>query len=105
MEVIAELTATGEPVTPTVVARKAGVSRQWLYTFTDAQQAIQAAAGAPAPPPASPPPSQASWQRRVEALNDDNQRLRRQVKELEDLVAALYGLRRSELHGAAISRS
>jgi hypothetical protein len=44
-------------------------------------------------------------QRRLETLSDENQRLRRKVKELEDLVATLYGLRRSELSGVAPQKS
>ncbi len=54
---------------------------------------------------ASSAANQASWQRRVEALSDENQRLRHKVKDLEDLVAKLYGLRRSEQCGAATPRS
>jgi hypothetical protein len=37
---------------------------------------------------------------RVDALSDENQRLRRKVEELHDLVATLYGLCRSEQSGA-----
>jgi hypothetical protein len=99
MQAIADLAAAGGPVTPSAVSRKAGVSRQWLYTFAEAQQAIQAAHRVSGPSPAGPPPGLVSWQRRVEALTDDNRRLRRKVKELEDLVAVLYGMRRSEQSG------
>ena len=106
MQAIADLAAAGEPVTPTTVARKAGVSRQWLYTFPDAHDVMRGSpSGSPPPVTASPAANHASWQRRVEALSDENQRLRRKVKELEDLVAKLYGLRRSEQRGAATTRS
>lgn len=81
-------------MTPTAVARRAGVSRQWLYTFEEARAAIEAAQRRQTPP-SSPPPSQrastTSLQRRLEALTDDNQRLRRRVQELEDRLAAVYG--------------
>jgi Family of unknown function (DUF6262) len=101
MQAIADLAAAGQPVTPTTVARKAGVSRQWLYTFPDAHDAMRGSpSGSPPPVAASSAANQASWQRRVEALSDENQRLRRKVKELEDLVARLYGLRRSECWAA-----
>ncbi len=106
MQAIADLAAAGESVTPTTVAHRAGVSRQWLYTFPDAHHAIRASSSASPPPvTASSAANQASWQRRVEALSDENQRLRHKVKELEDLVARLYGLRRSEQCGAATPRS
>jgi hypothetical protein len=104
MQAIADLAAAGEPVTPSTVARKAGVSRQWLYTFPDAHDAIRASTSG-SPPPLAAVAKDASWQRRVEALSDENQRLRHKVKELEGLVAKLYGLRRSEQYGAATSRS
>jgi hypothetical protein len=105
MQAIADLTAAGEPITPTAVARKAGVSRQWLYTFPDAHHAIRASPSEAPPPVASTSATNASWQRRVEALSDENQRLRRKVEELEERVARLYGLRRSEQWGPATPRS
>jgi hypothetical protein len=106
LKAVAILTASGEAVTPTAVARRAGVSRQWLYTFDEALEAIRAAT-VPDPPARSVmPPSQrtsvASLQRRVEALTDDNQRLRRCVAELEQRLAALYGEWRTR-QGAGIS--
>jgi hypothetical protein len=94
LKAIEALAASGAPVTPTAVARRAGVSRQWLYTFDAARQAISAAnreASTQPPVPAPQRPSLASWQRRVEALTDDNQRLRQRVNELEQRLAAIYG--------------
>ena len=105
MRAIADLVAAGEPVTVAAVARRAAVSRQWLYTFTDAHDAVRAARTSAPCELAGPPLRDASWQRRVEALTDDNQRLRRKVKELEDRIAALYGLWRSEQFGATTPRS
>lgn len=95
LEAVAILAACGEAVTPTAVARRASVSRQWLYTFDEALEAIRAANAAhhstrSVVPPAQGP-SAASLQRRVEALTDDNQRLRQRVQELEQRLAALYG--------------
>jgi hypothetical protein len=93
LEALAILAASGEAVTPTSVARRAGVSRQWLYTFDEALEAIRVARPADrsigAPPGQGP--SAASLQRRIEALTDDNQRLRRRVRELEQRLAGLYG--------------
>jgi hypothetical protein len=53
MQAIADLAAAGEPVTPTTVARKAGVSRQWLHTFQDARESIRGS-------PSGSPPSVAA---------------------------------------------
>ena len=97
LEAIAAIVAENEAVTPTAVARRAGVSRQWLYTFDDALSAIRLAASTR---PATPVPqdqraSFASMQRRLEVLSEDNRRLRHQVGELEDRLARAYGALRS----------
>jgi hypothetical protein len=94
---VATLSATGAHVTPTSVARQAGVSRQWLYTFDDALEAIRAAARITlsSAVPSAERSSVASLQRRLEALTDDNQRLRKRVGELEERLAVLYGELRS----------
>jgi hypothetical protein len=94
LEAVAALAAAGEAVSPTIVARRARVSRQWLYTFDEALEAIRAADAATRTGSAVPPaqaPSAASLQRRIEALTDDNQRLRRRIQELEQRLAAMYG--------------
>jgi hypothetical protein len=95
LEAVAILAASGEAVTPTAVARRASVSRQWLYTFDEALDAIRAASASGRSTrsvvPHAQGPSAASLQRRVEALTDDNQRLRGRVQELEQRLAALYG--------------
>jgi len=97
LEAIAAIVAENEAVTPTAVARRAGVSRQWLYTFDDALSAIRLAASTR---PATPVPqdqraSLASMQRRLEVLSEENRRLRHQVGELEDRLARAYGALRS----------
>lgn len=80
-------------MTPTTVARRAGVSRQWLYTCEEAMAAINAARGEGpmAPPPPGRAASVSSLKRRLEAATDANKRLRRRVDELESQVALLYG--------------
>lgn len=102
LEAIKTLAADGKPVNPTTVARQAGVSRQWLYTFEEAREAMSVAntaASSRSPLPPAQQPSTASWRRRVEALTDDNERLRQRVRELEERLAALYGQWRCQPDG------
>lgn len=101
---LAELTDSGQPVTISTVAARAGVSRAWLYTQTDLRQQIQARAAppSPTPPAASTPASDASLRQRlslalerVRELTDENDALRRQI-------AGLHGqLRATQLTGHA----
>lgn len=97
LEAIASLVAEGQTVTPTLVAKRAGVSRQWLYAF---DQALAAIRGAPVAAlrkaaPGSQRASPASLQRRIEVLTDENSRLRQRVEELEYRLASAYGALRS----------
>jgi hypothetical protein len=95
---IALLTADGRQVSPTTVARHAGVSRQWLYTCHEAMDAIEAARAHSDGPTHTRPPQQASTaslRRRVELLTDDNKRLRQRVADLEAQLAILYGALRT----------
>lgn len=95
LDAVTALADAGLPVNPTTVARHARVSRQWLYTFDGARQAIAAVApqvhSQPDAPPRAQRPTTASLQRRLEAVTDDNHRLRQRVRELEDRLAGLYG--------------
>ncbi len=97
LEAITALVAQGEAITPTAVARRAGVSRQWLYTFDDALSAIRLAASTrpAAPVPQDQRASLASLQRRLEVVTEENRRLRHHVGELEDRLARSYGALRS----------
>lgn len=92
---VADIAAAGDPVTPSAVARRAGVSRQWLYTCDEAMAAMREAAGGQNENTARVPPKQAaspaSLQRRIEALTDDNKRLRQHAADLERRLAAVYG--------------
>src|SRR5882762_3010014 len=76
LEAVAILAASGAVVTPTAVARRASVARQWLYTFDEGLEAIRAASAADRASRSVVPPAQgpsaASLQHRVEALTDDN---------------------------------
>ena len=97
LEAITSLVAENQEVTPTSVARRAGVSRQWLYTFDEALEAIRLAASTrlKAPVPRDQRASVPSLHRRLEVLIEDNQRLRRQVGKLEERLARAYGAMRS----------
>lgn len=91
IQALHELDHAGSPVTFETVARRAGVSRSWLYTQPDLRSEIQrlrqAARRAPENSvPASQRASDASLLRRLEAANqrnrqltDENQQLRRQL--------------------------
>ena len=96
-EAITWLVAENQVVSPTSVARRAGVSRQRLYTFDEALEAIRLAASTQ--PTAAVPRDQrasvASLQHGLEVLTEDNRRLRRQVAELEERLAGAYGALRS----------
>ncbi len=105
-----ELDRAGTPITFEAVARHAGVSRSWLYTEPDLRGEIErlreATGRAPTPPvPAAQRSSDASLLRRLHAaqernrqLNEDNQRLRRQ------LARALGDQRAVEHHGDSRDR-
>jgi septal ring factor EnvC (AmiA/AmiB activator) len=101
---IEALAKDGELVTPTTVARLAGVSRQWLYTCDEVMTAIAAAqtqTPRPAPGRSGRAASIASLKRRLEAATDTNKQLRQRVAELEAQVANLYGeLRTRRQNGA-----
>ena len=96
-EAITWLVGENQVVSPTSVARRAGVSRQWLYTFDEALEAVRLAASTQrtAPVPPDQRASVASLHRRLEAVSEDNRRLRGQVAELEERLAGAYGALRS----------
>ena len=94
-EAISVLTERGDAVTPTSVARAAGVSRQWLYTDTTRLAAIRLHQTDDTTQPPGSRASRPSQLRRIELLLDDNGRLRERVAELEARVATLYGELRS----------
>ena len=94
------LVRRGEVISPTSVARAAGVSRQWLYTDPARLAVIRKhQVDGVAPIQHHRPASSPSQMRRIEALLDDNRRLRTRVETLEGRLATLYGeLRRSPPH-------
>jgi len=95
---IDELTFSGEQVSFQAVARRAGVSRQWLYTRPELRAEIERlrATHADRSGPSVPAPersSDASLRQRLESLLE-NGRLHNQVAELRDELALAYGRQR-----------
>lgn len=76
----------GEPITPTSLARAAGVARSWIYSQPELMTTIRAAAPGPVPQRASVRASEESWQHRlalaharIRELTAENALLRRQL--------------------------
>lgn len=91
---IAELQAANQTITPSSVAQTSRVSRQWLYTCPETLTAIRTAASQSRPATAVrnvPRASNASMQQRIDALTDDNRRLKQRVADLEQRLATVYG--------------
>ena len=98
-DALRRLDQTGSPVSFRAVAQTAGVSRAWRYR----QPALRAeidrlrsgqSGSSPPRPPASQRGSEESRQRRIEALLEDNARLRTENAQLHEQVARLFGERR-----------
>jgi hypothetical protein len=85
------------------IARRAGVSRQWLYTQPALRAEIEQlrdrgpsrADGVPARQRAT----EASLRQRIESLRTENQRLREENANLKTELAIAYGRQRSPVHG------
>lgn len=98
-----DLDREGAQVSFQSVARRAGVSRQWLYTLPALRQEIEAlrergparADGVPARQRVS----EASLRQRVETLRAENQRLREENSSLKTELAIAYGRQRASGSG------
>ena len=90
-----ELDAEDAAISFQSVARRGGVSRQWLYTQPELREAIEARRdGATArtnPIPARQRATEASLRQRVESLRAENQRLRDENRDLKAELAIVYG--------------
>jgi Family of unknown function (DUF6262) len=94
-----ELAADGAPVSFQAVARRAGVSRQWLYTQPELRAAIETLrdrtpAAASDGVPARQQASEASLRQRLASLHAENQRLRDENASLKAELAIAYGQQR-----------
>jgi len=100
IQALRTLDAAGEPVTFESVARKAGVSRSWLYTEPDVRAEIEQLRAARPRTPASPVParqrtSEASLLRRLEAAHDRIRALTQENKQLREHLARALGEQRA----------
>jgi hypothetical protein len=92
-----ELGAAGTPVTFQAIARRAGVSRQWLYEQPELRAEIERLRDDRSQAPARRAherASEASLRQRVETLLVENRCLRREIGELRAELAIAYGQRR-----------
>lgn len=98
-----DLDREGAQVSFQSVARRAGVSRQWLYTQTALRQEIEAlrkrGAARADGVPARQRVSGASLRQRVETLRAENQRLREENSGLKTELAIAYGRQRASGSG------
>jgi len=96
-QALRELDAEGAPVSFQAVARRAGVSRQWLYSQPELRARIEALrdrAPAPGGVPARQRASEASLRQRLESVRAENQRLREENAGLKAELAIAYGQQR-----------
>jgi hypothetical protein len=91
LEVIRALSAAGDPVNFSTVARAAGCSRSFLNRHPELAAEIRRLRPATAPPPAAQTRAMTdeSAKARIEQLRADNARLRSDNSGLRDQVAAL----------------
>jgi hypothetical protein len=93
-----DLDAEGAPISFQSVARRAGVSRQWLYTQPALRSEIERLRDrAPAQTnavPARQRATEASLRQRLEMLRAENQRLREDNQNLKAELALAYGKQR-----------
>lgn len=94
-----DLDRRGETITFQAVARRAGVSRQWLYTQPELRAEIELLRdrqppGGPRAPDAERA-REASLRQRNTTLLAENHRLRDQIAELKTELAIAYGQRRA----------
>jgi hypothetical protein len=99
IDALRSLDREGGPVTFQAVARRAGVSRQWLYTQPGLRQQIETlrdrASSTPDGVPARQRASEASLRQRAEGLRAENQRLREENASLKQELAIAYGQQRA----------
>jgi len=98
-----DLDAEGAAVSFQLVARRAGVSRQWLYTQPALRSQIERLRDCtPARPdgvPARQRATEASLRQRLETLRAENQRLREENAGLKTELAIAYGQQREVRSG------
>jgi chromosome segregation ATPase len=91
LDALAQLTAAGEEISVSAVARAAGVDRSFLYRHHDLRSRILAQATQPDPPPASPRVSHRSLLADLANARAHNERLRRQNTKLTERLSETLG--------------
>ncbi|MFD6278066.1 DUF6262 family protein [Streptomyces sp. NPDC060209] len=100
VQALRALDAAGEPVTFETVAKRAGVSRSWLYAQPDLRAEIEQLRAVQRRAPTSHVParqraSDASLRRRLEAANERIQRLTDENRQLRAHLAGALGEQRA----------
>jgi len=98
-QALRDLAAEGAQISFQAVARRAGVSRQWLYTQPALRAQIERLRERPASPPTNGLPARqrttdASLRQRLETLRAENQHLREENASLKAELALAYGQQR-----------
>lgn len=95
---LGEMRQDGEAITFQSVARRAGVSRQWLYEQPELRNEIErlraAGANQSAGSALAGRASDASLKQRLKTLSEENQRLRAENRTLKQELAIAYGQQR-----------
>jgi hypothetical protein len=98
-----DLASEGAAITFQAVARRAGVSRQWLYTQPALRSEIERLRDRPRAEargiPARQRPTEASLRQLLETLRAENQRLREENAALKAELAIAYGQQRQDRGG------
>lgn len=91
-----DLEARGEAISFQAVARRAGISRQWLYGQPEIRAEIERLRVIQRDPPASVPAAErsteASLRQRLHTVLDENRRLREETAQLKHELALAYGV-------------
>ncbi|MFJ9034049.1 DUF6262 family protein [Streptomyces sp. NPDC102274] len=108
VQALRALDAAGEPVTFETVAKRAQVSRSWLYAQPDLRTEIEHLRAMLGRDPRSRIParqraSDASLLRRLEAANDRIRRLTKENHQLREQLARALGERRAATTGPVLS--
>jgi cell division protein FtsB len=94
-----ELDREGAAISFQAVARRAGVSRQWLYTQPELREQIERLRDQPRSKadgvPARQRATEASLRQRIQSLRAENRRLREENASLKDELAIAYGHQRA----------
>jgi len=104
-QALTELENTGQAVTISAVAARAGVSRAWLYTQAGLRDQISARRSTtPAAPATAAPASDASLRQRLTLAHQRIRELTSDNQQLRDHIAALHGqLRAARLSNGPVA--